>query len=38
MTQVVIPKDLLDEMVEYCREGIPNEACGIRRTSGPRKT
>jgi [CysO sulfur-carrier protein]-S-L-cysteine hydrolase len=26
---VVIPKDLLDEMIEHCRTGRPNEACGM---------
>jgi [CysO sulfur-carrier protein]-S-L-cysteine hydrolase len=26
---VAIPKDLLDEMIEHCRAGRPNEACGM---------
>jgi [CysO sulfur-carrier protein]-S-L-cysteine hydrolase len=26
---VVIPKDLADEMIEHCRAGRPNEACGM---------
>ncbi len=26
---VTIPKDLADEMIEHCRAGRPNEACGI---------
>ncbi|MDQ3877931.1 MAG: M67 family metallopeptidase [Actinomycetota bacterium] len=32
MTQpesVVLRKDLADEMVDHCREGRPNEACGL---------
>lgn len=27
--KLTIPKDIFDRMVQCCREGIPNEACGF---------
>jgi proteasome lid subunit RPN8/RPN11 len=29
-----IPKDIFDEMVAHCRQGYPNEACGILAGAG----
>ena len=34
MNELRIPKDLVDEMVEHCLAGRPNEACGILATDG----
>lgn len=37
MTDVlVIPRELADEMVEHCRAGRPNEACGLLAEAGGR--
>jgi proteasome lid subunit RPN8/RPN11 len=33
---VTIPKDLADEMIEHCRAGRPNEACGMLAERGGR--
>jgi proteasome lid subunit RPN8/RPN11 len=33
---VTIPKDLADEMIEHCRAGRPNEACGMLAADGGR--
>lgn len=29
MNRLIIPKQIFDEMLSYCRENYPNEACGI---------
>ncbi len=29
MQGLAIPKNIFDDMLAYCREGYPNEACGI---------
>jgi [CysO sulfur-carrier protein]-S-L-cysteine hydrolase len=29
MSGVTISKNLVDEMIEHCRQGRPNEACGV---------
>jgi proteasome lid subunit RPN8/RPN11 len=29
MHRLAIPKHIFDDMLAYCREGYPNEACGI---------
>jgi proteasome lid subunit RPN8/RPN11 len=29
MSELLIPRQILDEMLAHCREGHPNEACGI---------
>lgn len=29
MSQLIIPKQIFDEMLVHCKEGYPDEACGI---------
>lgn len=29
MDRIIIPADLLDQVLSHCREGYPHEACGI---------
>gem|GEM_PF-6219883 len=29
MQRITIPKHIFEDMFSYCREGYPNEACGI---------
>lgn len=36
MSTLVIPRDIYDTMVEYCRVGMPNEACGFLGGKGGR--
>jgi len=34
MQGLAIPKNIFDDMIAYCREGYPNEACGILAGGG----
>ena len=34
MHQINVPQHIFDDMISYCREGYPNEACGILAGSG----
>ena len=34
MDAIIVPKDILEEMVGHCREACPNEACGILSGKG----
>ncbi len=34
MQHINIPKHIFDDMITYCREGHPNEVCGILAGSG----
>ncbi|BCB95476.1 hypothetical protein JZK55_03980 [Dissulfurispira thermophila] len=34
MSQLIIPQQIFEEMIAHCKEGYPNEACGILAGSG----
>jgi proteasome lid subunit RPN8/RPN11 len=34
MDQIIIPKQIFQEMLAYCKAGYPNEACGILAGNG----
>lgn len=38
MTKLVLSRELAEEMIEHCRRGRPNEACGILATSNGEAT
>ena len=38
MTKLVLSRELAEEMIEHCRRGRPNEACGILATSNGETT